>query len=193
MHLLKRMSKRTLYKAIIGLMFLLVTACAIKYEPVESESVTVSNGHAVVRDEKFILITENRHWVKEPQNLSNYFTTFFVSIQNRTSDNLMISLDEFTLLDEEGNQYDAVAPDNVVKLLIPEEIMFDPVRELSHRQNYQIEQWRDARRNLMTDSFSFGTVLQGARKSGFIFFPRLSPRNQELKLIFRDYIIEFTR
>lgn len=193
MHLLKRISRKTLYKAIFCLLLLSLAACAVKYNPVETDSVTVSNGHAIIRNEKYNLITENRHWVKEPQNLSNYFTTFYVTIQNRTSDNLMVSIDEFTLLDEEGNQYDALHPDNVVKLLIPEEIIFDPVRELSHRQNYQMEQWREARRNLMTDSLNFGAVLPGARKSGFIFFPRVSSRNRKLELICKDYRIKFTR
>ncbi len=174
-------------------MLMTITGCAVIYYPAASEQVNIVDGFGVVKNDSLLLAVSYKFWVKEPQELTDYFSTFYITIRNRTDDRLTVLPDDISLLDEEGNQYDAVLPEEILNLLIPEEILFDQFNQFEEENSDIYENWREAKNNLLTDSFSYGAILPQAQKAGYVFFPRLKSSNQSCRFVYGDQIIEFIR
>jgi len=98
--------------SLIMVIFSLVS-CTIKYLPIPTQHIVISDDFAVVKETDFTFAVENQYWIKNPQNLTDYFTTFYISVKNRTSEKMNIELGDVVLLDENGNQYDAVTIDYI--------------------------------------------------------------------------------
>ncbi len=180
---------------IICLLFVLgmLSSCAIKYLPVSAEGVTIADDYGIIDRKDFVFAVANKYWVKEPQNLTDFFTTFYISYKNKTEKKIAIKPNDIGLLDSSGNQFDAVSIDYVLDLLVPKEITFENSFDIPENQRQIWEDWRDAKNHLMADSFHFGSILPGAKKSGFVFFPKLRSENRTCKIIFQETGIEFVR
>ena len=185
------------------LLVLIFSACTIKYVPVQTEGVTITDDFGVNRTKAYTFAAANEYWNREPQELTNYFTTFYVSIQNRKRDDLQVEMSDFGLIDQNGNQYDVVAQDYIENLLAPRQIDYllinENEKELTdtedffNEQKQVMEKWRTAQNNLITYSFHFGKILPGAKKSGFLFFPKLESENAECELRYNNMSIKFIR
>ena len=193
--------KRSIFSLL--LLVLIFSACTIKYVPVQTDGVTVTDDFGINRTKAYTFAAANEYWNKEPQELTNYFTTFYVSIQNRTRDELQVEMNDFGLIDQNGNQYDVISHDYIEKLLAPRQIDYLLINEnkeelidteeFFNEQKAVIEEWRIAQNNLITYSFHFGNIMPGAKKSGFIFFPKLESENAECELRYDDRSIKFIR
>ena len=191
----QQMMKRTMkFRTIIFLILLgILFSCSVRYVPLETAGVRVENGFAIVKTADYVLTLSNRYWTKEPQNLTDYYTTFYVSIRNKTGKEMTVKPSDFVLLDENGNQFDAVLPEQVLELMIPKEINFNSLIDMTPEQKQMRENWQDAKNDLMYESFHFGKIYQGARKNGFIFFPQLKSQNKKCTIIFQEKKIDFVR
>ncbi len=191
---------------ILPLLFLLVLifiSCTIKYVPVQTDGVTITDDYGVNRTKAYTFAAANEYWNKDPQEITNYFTTFYISIQNRKRDELQVEMSNFGLIDQNGNQYDIVTQDYIENLLAPRQIDYllinenekDPIdtEEFFNEQKQLMEQWRTAQNNLITYSFHFGKIMPGVKKSGFIFFPKLESVNSECELRYNEMSIKFIR
>ena len=189
----------------VTLIFLLmIIGCTAKYMPLKEAGVSISEEFGVVKTKDFVFAAENRYWVKEPTELTNYFTTFYVSIRNRSSELHEIKMNDFALIDEAGNQYDIISNEYIEILIQPSQ--FDylsldkdsdseliDISDIIDEEKNLLEKWRKGKENLIRYSFRFGNLHAGARKSGFIFFPRLAESNKRCKLIYKDVEIKFSR
>ena len=200
------MSKRTIYLLSLIMIIFSLVSCTIKYVPVPTQHIVISDDFAVMKDTEFTFAVENQYWIKEPQNLTDYFTTFYISVKNRTSDKMDIDLGDVVLLDENGNQFDAVTTEYIEQMLLPKQLEYLIINTIEENDNEKItaedalrerqnrlEDWREAKQNLLTYSFHFGNILPNAKKSGFIFFPKLPAKNNRCKVVFRNREIEFIR
>ena len=193
--------KRSIFPLL--LLVLIFSACTIKYVPVQTDGVTITDDFGVNKTKAYTFAAANEYWNKEPQELTNYFTTFYVSIQNRKRNDLEVEMNDFGLIDQNGNQYDVVTQDYIENLLAPRQIDYllinenekEPIdtEEFFNEQKQIMEEWRTAQNNLITYSFHFGKILPGAKKSGFIFFPKLESVNAECELRYNNRIIKFIR
>ena len=185
------------------LLVLIFSACTIKYVPVQTDGVTITDDFGVKRTKAFTFAAANEYWNKEPQELTNYFTTFYISIQNRRREEIQVGMTDFGLIDQNGNQFDVVTLDYIEKMLAPRQIDYLLINEneeelidteeFFNEQKQIMEEWRIAQNNLITYSFHFGKILPGAKKSGFIFFPKLESVNAECELRYNDMGIKFIR
>ena len=57
-------------------------------------------------------------WHGEPKNLKNHITPFYIDIDNKTKNNILISENDFVLFDEYRNQYNPLTPKRVANILI---------------------------------------------------------------------------
>ena len=200
------MSKRMIYLLSLIMMIFSLVSCTIKYVPVPTQHVVISDDFAVMKDLDYTFAVENQYWIKEPQNLTDYFTTFFISVKNRTSDKMTIDMGDVVLLDENDNQFDVVTTEYIEQMLLPKQLEYLIINTIEETNNEKIsaedalrekqnrlEDWREAKQNLMTYSFRFGNILPNAKKSGFIFFPKLPAKNNKCKVVFRNREIEFIR
>jgi hypothetical protein len=193
--------KRSIFSLL--LLVLIFSACTIKYVPVQTDGVTIADDFGVNRTKAYTFAAANEYWNKEPQELTNYFTTFYVSIQNRTRDELQVEVNDFGLIDQNGNQFDVITHDYIEKLLAPRQIDYLLINEnkeelldteeFFNEQKAVMEEWRTAQNNLITYSFHFGNIMPGAKKSGYIFFPKLESENAECELRYDDRSIKFIR
>lgn len=182
-------------KKIVILMFVLIlTSCATNYVPLPSKNITTSEKYAILKTKEYTLIIDYRYWIKEPQNLTDFFTTFYVSIYNNTKKNLDIKSSDFHLVDEEGKQYDIVSLEDIYSVMIPRDNGFKFLTEddKTDRQN-MIAARQEARRNIMDYSLSYGKTMPGAKKTGYIFFNHLPYKNKKCKIFFKNHTIEFVR
>lgn len=161
--------------------------------PISSENVKIQDDFAILETAEVIFAVENRYWNEEPENITDYFTTFYITVKNKTDDKMKIDSSDIGLLDERGNQFDVVDTKYIENLLLPREFEFDQITDISEDQPRILEDWREAKKNLIIRSFSFGTILPNAQKSGFIFFPRLSSKNNYCSIIFKNNQLEFIR
>ena len=185
------------------LVSLIFISCTIKYLPVKEKGVIISEGYGIIKDDDFVFAAANEYWIKEPQNLTDYFTTFHISITNKTKEKMKITPLDISLLDAEENQFDTVDLEFIEKMLLPKQLEYlviqnieensDEFHQLLEDQQNILEEWREAQRNLITYSFRFGEILPGAKKSGFIFFPKISSSNNSCHIFFNDITIKFIR
>jgi len=171
---------------------ILYTGCSLKYLPEKTPGISVLESAAILENEELYFTIENKLWTKEPEDLTDYFTTFYITIRNRTPDILEINSDDIILLDDEDNQYDIVPQDYIEQLLLPHELEFSQFTD-SDNQAYLIDEWRKSKQNLITHSFHFGRILSGAMKSGYIFYPKLDLKSTKCKIIFKNNSIKFIR
>ncbi|NQT64689.1 MAG: hypothetical protein HQ554_00725 [FCB group bacterium] len=185
------------------LLILILTACTIKYIPVETDGVIITDDFGVKRTKAYTFAAANEYWNKEPQELTNYFTTFYITIQNREREEMQAEITDFGLIDQNGNQFDVVTQEYIENLLVPRQIDYLLINEneeelidteeFFNEQKQVMEEWRIAQNNLITYSFHFGKILPGAKKSGFIFFPKLESQNAECELRYNNMSINFIR
>ncbi len=132
---------------------ILFWGCSIKYIPLKTEKISVSDNYAILKTEDYNIVVQYRYWSKEPEELSEYFTTFYATITNKTDDKININLNDITLLDESGNQYDPIDLEIVENMLLPDEIRFEDIVASTLEKDQAIDNWREARKNLMLHSF----------------------------------------
>ena len=148
----------------------------------------------VVTHKNIRVSVASRYWIKEPQNLTDYFKTFYVVVNNRSNEPIVVKRGDFTLLDSQNNQYDAVKPSIVAENFIPKkhpELFFNFEEEIEQKERFQ--NWQESKTNLLRDSFHFGKILPNAKKSGFIFFPAFEQEQPLLKFYFKEFEIKFVK
>lgn len=193
--LILKMIKGTFMKKIFILMFAIIAAsCATNYVPLPSKKITVSENYALLKTKHYTLIIDYRYWIKEPQNLTDFFTTFYVSIYNNTKQNIIVKPSDFHLVDEDGKQYDIVPIKDIYRIMIPQDDNFNLLTEDKNKNNNNIiEKRQEARRNIMDYSLSYGKIMPGAKKTGYIFFNHLPYKNKKCKIFFKNHTIGFIR
>jgi hypothetical protein len=148
---------------------------------------------AVLEMDDLVFTVENRSWTREPEELTDFFTSFYISVKNRHHEEITIVPDDIFLLDGKDNQFDVVSQDFIEQLLLPHELEFNQFSETGEDQTHLIDEWRKSKQNLITYSFHFGKILPGAVKSGFIFYPKLELKNKRCSIVFQNNKIEFIR
>jgi hypothetical protein len=182
---------------------LLAGGCATRYLPVDGGGAIVVQDAYLYQDEASELIAQNRSWVRDPQNLNDYFTTFYVTVKNRRSEKLSISRNDFALLDEEGNQSDPLSIEQLEDVLLHNELQYLVVKNIEEQEEQKfvtienqvdtLEEWRRAKRNLISESFTFGDIYPQAKRTGYLFFPKVNITNDELTLIYKSKQLKFVR
>ena len=84
------MQNKLLVVVALGILSIVFSSCSIKYVPVKSADIAITDDFAVLKDKDVTFAVENRYWIKDPQNLTDYFTTFYVSIKNNANHTIEI-------------------------------------------------------------------------------------------------------
>lgn len=173
---------------------LLFTACATKFLPVQAPGLIVSDDIAIYKENDIVLTVAEQMWVKEPQYLSDHYSTFWVKVQNNTDTAYKISPSSFALLDEDRNQVDVQDYEYVLDIMMQNEELYIDRFLMSAQTQQQILQKRAlVQRNIMLDSFAFGEILPRASKQGVIYFPKVKGSVKQLIFVFNNKEITFQR
>lgn len=181
----------------------MITGCAIQYLPLGEPDAQIIDKAYFYRAQDTEIVAQNKFWTKEPQNLNDYFTTFYVAVKNITAEKMEITKSDFALLDQDGNQYDPLDVEQIEDMLLHNQLENYIISEIEssdedsligyndHRN--VLEDWRRAKKNLLLESFNFGEIYPNAKRSGYLFFPKMKPANDQLTLIYRDKPFKFGR
>ena len=176
---------------------MLLAGCTTRYMPVQQPGVQVVDDTAVLLDTDLRLTVTKRDWLRQPDAVNDYYTTFYVQVRNMSiSEVQSVSPAEFGMLDGQQSQFDPVPTGEVASLLLDRDPYARYVGDLSltpTERDDRIRQQTEARANLQTYAFAFGDILPGATKSGYIFFNRLPSGNSELSFVFRQRPVRFAR
>jgi len=172
---------------------ILINSCTTRYHPQATERVSIVDNYAVIEIEDIAFAISARTWTRDPQKLADIFTTYHVIVKNQSLQTVTISPSDIILLDQETNQYDAITVSEVSEILFYNDFLMDKFRPFPDRTETFTGDRLASRANLMQEAFHYGDILQGARKSGFIFFARLPARNQQSTVIFKGEEIVFIR
>lgn len=183
--------------ALFGLLFLfllLTSSCALKYMPVPDQDLIISGETAVWKNNDILFSVSEKMWLKDPQYLSDHYTTFWVKIQNNSSQTIQIKRSDFALLDESRSQTDAQDSEEVLDLMLQDESLYiDRFIMTIQSQQEKLQRRSTIQRNITLDSFAFGDILPRASKQGIIYFPKVSGRSKQLTLVYKQKEIIFQK
>jgi len=177
----------------LSVLFLLLLGCTTRYYPQPGDRITIVDNYAILEKDGFAFAITPRFWTRDPQNISDFFTTFHVVIRNTSDKPISILPGDIYLLDEEMNQYETLTAAEVADIIFYDDFMRDKFRPFPDRFEPVTGDRLTARANLWQDAFHYGEIFPGARKSGYIFFRRLRARNVRSTILFRGEEIIFIR
>ncbi len=173
-----------------------LAACTPGYMPIREGNVRVREDIAFIDTPDYSIAVQPALWTYKPDNLSDYYTTFIIQVENKTRHSINVQPTDIVLLNENRRQYDPVSIDRIISMLVDEAPALRHFSEtpvnLREEQEYEMDRL-EARQKLMSESFHFGDISAKASKSGYVFFPKVSQRNMHLSFVFKDQTIRFTR
>lgn len=182
-----------MYPLLLFTILLLTISCTATYTAQPTERISIVDDYALLEKDELAFAVRPRFWTREPQRVSDFFSTFHIIVSNQSDQRITILPSDITLLDEDKNQYDAITASEVAEILFYDDIMRDKFTPYPQRYDDVSQDRVNARANLMQEAFNYGEIHPGARKNGFIFFRRLPAGNRESTIIFRGEEIIFTR
>jgi hypothetical protein len=189
----KKINRQFLYCLFIAVLMTL-NACATRFIPIQEPGLIVSEDLAVYKTNELVLTVSEQMWVKDPQYLSDHYTTFWVKIQNNSNETIKILPKDFALLDEFRNQQDVQDYEQVLELMMQDETLYVDRFLMSVQTQQEIMQRRSQiQRNIIMDSFAFGEILPRASKQGIIYFPKVKANTNRMVFVFNKKEITFQR
>lgn len=182
-------------KRIIGLislfllfLFLLSSGCATKIvpKPLQSGDIDI-NSNIITKEKDGIRISvQSMEWNYYPYNLEDFYTAMLLLIRNNTDKNIGFKITDFVLLDERGNQFDAVDPSIVERIMAPRGYGQGPYPPPFYYGGYSpppgIGYYPFRPTDITLLSISDGNILSGAQIRGFIYFKRVATHGKNLKM-----------
>ena len=189
---------RTEYVKLILLLILVSLAgCTARYLPVPNDVVRVSDELAYLKKSDYFFSVERRNWYRQPEEINSYFTCFYVTVKNRSQDDMQVLQKDLFLIDETGISEQAVNPDRLEEYFVP---LAGRMGRSEFGNNEELESWNRTqeyalaiRDNIFSYSYHFGILPAQTQREGYIFFPKISSKNKKYSLKFKDELIEFRK
>lgn len=108
------------FTVVLLLLSVMVAGCSVKIVPSPGAAggVDLRRNLAVQEKEGFKVTVQSMAWAGAPYYLDQYYTPFFVTVRNDRTVPLKLDYGAFFLVDNEGNQFNVVAPDKVWDILV---------------------------------------------------------------------------
>lgn len=165
------LTTRTIQKSSIILVFLVLAGCAIKrFQPAPGDYI-IEDSFAIVRTDSLIVaIRPQVYRSPNGSNLASDSFSLYLRVQNISPKNLSLSDQSFPLI-VDGRQYSPI-PLNYLLLSISQPTFWDwqtPLNPITE-QDKSLRKREEDRYALMADAFTFGDLLSGTRREGYLFY-----------------------
>lgn len=152
----------------------LLSGCLLKpYQPVPDATYRVEDRYAVVQKDSLLLILRPQSYTGDAQSISSNFFSFYIRVKNLATAPVSIDPDGFSLT-AGGKQYDYVPLELVlgsVQTDFSPSLYEDPFNTATAEQRDQdLQRAREQYYELLNSYFSFGKILPGGSKEGFLFY-----------------------
>jgi hypothetical protein len=153
---------------------LLSGACSLKqYVPVAG--IPNESNYAIVRNDSLLTIIHPQSYVGTYQELNSRFFTVYLRIKNTSSHKLRISPGNFSVL-AGGKQFDPIPLDYILQSfnsISQYNPSIDPFfTEDTNPYATQINKDQERYYELIANAFSYGDLLTGGTKEGYLFYSR---------------------
>ena len=184
------MKKRGFYSAALLLLFLffLSSGCMARLVPKPNQPGDIDLNSNIITKEKdgVRLSVQSMEWKYYPYNLEDFYTPMLFLVRNNTDKKINIKITNFALLDEKGNQSNAVDPSIVERIMTPRGYggtSYPPsIYYGGYMSSPAIGYYPVSPTDITLLSISEGDILPAAQIRGFIYFRKVSTYGRNLKL-----------
>lgn len=178
---------------------LFLAGCVVKpFVPQPSPSYSVEGRYAIVHSDSLAIIARPQAYWGRAGSIGSDFFPIFIKVRNISSKQLTLSRQSFSLI-AGGRQYDHVPLRFVLGTIrldvwdsqFRSEDIFDPTFP-PQQDEYQAEA-REQYLDLVNNYFSFGTILPGGEKQGYLFYDERAGRHKNLELDVLGTKVSFSR
>lgn len=165
------LTTRTIQKSSIILVFLVLAGCAIKrFQPAPGDYI-IEDSFAIVRTDTLIVAIRPQYYrAPNSSNLASDSFSLYLRVQNISKRNINLSGNQFQIIVAD-RQYSPIPIEYLMISFSPVPLWNwqDPLNPISEQEK-SWQQVEEDRYHLLASSFSFGEILSGARKEGFLFY-----------------------
>lgn len=155
----------------------LLGGCLVKpFTPVPGGDYGIENRYAIVRADSLLIILRPQAYNGNVQTVNNNFFTIWLQVRNLGKSPQRLAKESFAII-VEGRQYDFVPLELVLGSIQSNywlSLTDDPfaVPGTANSQTLTQEQAQEQYFELLNSYFSFGDILPGGSKEGFLFYNR---------------------
>jgi len=180
--------------ALLGL-----SACAMRpWQALSSDAYSSEKGYAIVASDSLLIAVRPMAYSGAAANVSSNFFTLWVQVRNTGRKTISLNRSSFGIISD-GRQYDFVPLEYVLGslrtgyLLSDYEDPFntDPLASANIERNN--EKYNDAYFEVLNSQFSFGDLLPGGMKEGYLFYNRDLRSSRALSVDVLGSSVEFKR
>ncbi len=130
---------------------------------------------AVYEDERVRIKVVSNAWDGYPSDLDSYLTVIFLEVENRSQEEVFISLTDLTVIDDRGKQYNALTPKDASEVARGSSSVGVSVGIGFGDPHWGFGLWGppyyyDDVSDVVQKAFVGGRILPGKSMSGFVYF-----------------------
>lgn len=164
-------------KALLAvLMILILGACSVGYYiPISSDKVTTEDRYAIIRTDSLLIAVRPYYYPDTGNSYSSRFFSIYLQVRNNSSQNRVLSPGSFSIL-ADGRQFDYI-PLQLILSSTQSSLFLDQGNWFAEPSLFPdttdpYEKDREHALELINNYFSFGDLIPGGRKEGFLFYNR---------------------
>lgn len=173
------------------LLIFLLSACAPvpKLVPRESQVVKKEDNTLLYEEDNVKVLVRSNAWKYSPSDLTSYITPIYVEVKNLSDKGLIINRQDVYLMDERGNQYNALSPSDVVSAVAAWPDVSFSIGMAYYSSPfwfgwYPYYPYPTARSypDIANYAFIYGSIEPGAVLKGFVYFQKVPKDVKSLSL-----------
>lgn len=187
------------YRIFIIVSLLGLNACAMRsWQALSSDASSTERGYAIVASDSLLIAAKPMVYSGNAAKISSNFFTLWVQVRNLSKKTISLNRSSFGIISD-GRQYDFVSLEYVLGslrtgfLLSDYEDPFtsDPLAQTNIERNN--EKYNEAYFEVLNSHFSFGDLLPGGMKEGYLFYNRDIGSSRALSVDVLGTKVEFRR
>ncbi len=184
--------------ALILLTGLLLAACALRpYQPVPDSGYAIENRYAIVQADSLLIILRPQAYTGNAQSVNNNFFTLYLRVRNLGRAPVRLARESFGII-ADGDQYDYFPLELVLGSIQSNYWLTqyeDPFALPGTVQNQTLSQEKAQEQyfELLNNYFSFGDILPGGSKEGYLFYNRRVNNSRQFSVDVRGREVVFRR
>lgn len=177
-------------------MLLLVSGCVSRpWLPIPGDKIYTEGNYAVIRSDSLLIAVRPQAYPGNVNSVNTNFFTLYIQTRNLSSKPIRMERNSLSIL-ASGRQYDYVPLDYVLGILRTNFLLTDfqdPFIISAPTQTSNQDKLREDYFELMGNYFSFGDLLPGGMKDGYLFYNRDIHQQKSLHLDLFGQSVEFER
>lgn len=179
----------------LGLVMLIAGCASRPWLPVPGEQFYTEGNFAILRSDSLLIAVRPQAYPGNVSSVNANFFTLYIQARNLSAKPIRLERNALSIL-ASGRQYDYVPLDYVLGILRTNYLLSDyqdPFALTPSTQPSGQEKLREDYFELMSNYFSFGDLLPGGMKDGYLFYNRDIHQQKAIRLDLFGQSVDFER